>query len=124
MTLAMRANTAVIYRRALVCYSMNILSKPEAGNAPPAPFVRRPPTPAALYQRAHEGKLMIMEPKAAREPVTADFFHIESVGTHPTGLVVTGRFASGLSSMMASSVREANAAEIASHDAGAYASKV
>lgn len=102
---------------------MNILSKPEAAKAAPAPFIRRAPTPAALYERAHAGKLMIMEPKAAREPVATDFFHIESVGTHPTGLVVTGRFASGLSSMMASSVREANEAEIASHDAGAYASK-
>ncbi len=102
---------------------MNILSKPEPGNPTPVPFVRAVPTPAALYQRAHAGKLMIMEPKAAREPVAADFFHIESVGTHPTGLVVTGRFASGLSSMMASSVREANEAEIASHNADAYASK-
>jgi len=103
---------------------MNILLKPEADNATPAPFVRATPTPAALYQRAHAGKLMMMEPKAAREPVASDFFHIESVGTHPTGLVVTGRFDSGLSSMMASSVREANEAEIASHDAGAYAGRV
>ena len=102
---------------------MEILSKPEAANAAPTSIVRRAPTPAALYERAHAGKLMIMEPKAARAPVATDFFHIESVGTHPTGLVVTGRFASGISSMMASSVREANDAEIASLDAGAYANK-
>ena len=84
-----------------------------------APLVRRAPTPAALYERAHAGKLMIVEPKAAREPVAADFFHIESVGTHPTGLVVTGRFTSSgaVSSMMESSVREASEAEIASFDA-------
>lgn len=104
---------------------MNILSKPEAANATPTSIVRRAPTAAALYERAHAGKLMIMEPKAAREPVATDFFHIESVGTHPTGLVVTGRFTSGaISSMMESSVREANEAEIASRDAGAYPSKV
>ncbi len=105
---------------------MNILSKPEPGNPAPAPFVRAAPTPAALYQRAHAGKLMIMEPKAARAPVASDFFHIESVGTHPTGLVVTGRFTSSgaISSMMESSVREANEAEIASLDAGAYPGKV
>ena len=102
---------------------MNILSTPDAPNAASAPFIRRAPTPAALYERAHAGKLMIMEPKAARLPVATDFFHIESVGTHPTGLVVTGRFASGLSSMMASSVREANEGEIALHDAGDYARK-
>ncbi len=104
---------------------MNILPTPEAANATPAPFVRAAPTPAALYQRAHAGKLMIIQPQAAREPVNTDFFHIESVGTHPTGLVVTGTFvAGGISSMMASSVREANEAEIASLDAGAYSSKV
>ncbi len=82
--------------------------------APPAT-----PTPAVAYRRAHAGKLMIVQPPSGREPVASDFFHLDSVGTHPTGLLVTGIFAKGrVASMMASSVREANEAEIASLRAG------
>jgi hypothetical protein len=72
-------------------------------------------TPAAAYRRAHAGKLMIIEPKANRPPVASDLFHLDSVGSHPSGLLVTGVFAEGrIASMMASSVRDANEAEIAS----------
>ncbi len=58
---------------------------------------------------------MVIQPTTDRQPVGADFFHVESVGTHPTGLWVTGKFAGGrMESMRASTVREANSEEIAS----------
>src|SRR3954470_18797864 len=47
---------------------------------------------AAGYQRAHAGKLMVIRRSDGRTPIASDFFHIESVGTHPTGLFVTGVF--------------------------------
>ena len=68
---------------------------------------------ARTYRRAHAGKLMIIHRAEGKEPAAADFFHIESVGTHPTGLMVTGRFENArLSHMMESAVREANTSEI------------
>ena len=76
-------------------------------------------TPAQTYRRAHAGKLMVVQPTTDRQPVGADFFHVESVGTHPTGLFVTGKFAGGrIDSMRVSAVREANIEEIASLRAG------
>jgi hypothetical protein len=76
-------------------------------------------TPAQIYRRAHAGKLMVVQPTTDRQPVGTDFFHVESIGTHPTGLFVTGKFASGrLASMRASTVREASKEEIASLRAG------
>ena len=69
---------------------------------------------ARAYLRAHTGKLMIIERSEGRERSAADFFHIEDVGTHPSGLLVTGIFENQRRAhMMAASVREANAAEIA-----------
>ncbi|HEY0368089.1 MAG TPA: hypothetical protein VGC85_00700, partial [Chthoniobacterales bacterium] len=95
--------------RTAVCCAM-ITSSPKV-----APTL----TPAAAYRRAHAGKLMIIEPKVNRPPVPSDFFHVDSVGSHPSGLLVTGIFAEGrIASMMASSVREANEAEIASLRSG------
>ncbi|MEO8438957.1 MAG: hypothetical protein ABI540_01930 [Spartobacteria bacterium] len=68
---------------------------------------------ARAYSRAHEGKLMIIDRTDGRATATADFFHVESVGTHPTGLMVTGRFENDKNChMMASAVREANPSEI------------
>jgi len=76
-------------------------------------------TPAQTYSRAHAGKLMVVQPTTDRQAVGPDFFHVESVGTHPTGLFVTGKFAGGrLESMRVSTVREANEEEIASWRAG------
>ena len=76
-------------------------------------------TPAQTYSRAHAGKLMVVQPATDRQPVGADFFHVESVGTHPTGLFVTGKFAGGrIESMRVTTVREANETEIASLRAG------
>ena len=66
------------------------------------------------YRRAHAGKLMIIERSEGTERSARDFFHIEDVGTHPTGLLVTGIFDNNRRAHMpASSVREANEAEIA-----------
>ncbi|MEO7165759.1 MAG: hypothetical protein ABI787_09115 [Spartobacteria bacterium] len=85
----------------------------------PSAAARRTLTPAQTYSRAYAGKLMVIQPTTDRQPVGADFFHVESVGTHPTGLWVTGKFAGGrMESMRASAVREANSEEIASLRAG------
>ena len=66
------------------------------------------------YRRAHAGKLMIIERSEGTERSARDFFHIEDVGTHPTGLLVTGIFDNNRRAHMSvSSVREANQAEIA-----------
>ena len=68
---------------------------------------------ARTYSRAHEGKWMIVDRTDGRASATADFFQIESVGTHPTGLLVTGRFENNQRNhMMAAAVREANPTEI------------
>jgi hypothetical protein len=68
---------------------------------------------AAAYRRAHAGKLMII-PRKEREPLAQDFFYLDSVGTHPTGLIVTGLFGDATRHhMMASTVREATEREIA-----------
>jgi hypothetical protein len=68
---------------------------------------------AAAYSRAHAGKLMVIRRSDGRTPVASDFFHIESVGTHPTGLFVTGVFENDRRGhMMSSSVRDASASEI------------
>lgn len=79
-----------------------------------APPVANTTTPARAYERAHAGKLMIIQRKEGQEPATADFFQFDAVGTHPTGLIVTGVFQdSHRAHMMAAGVREASAAEIA-----------
>ena len=69
---------------------------------------------ARAYRRAYAGKLMVIERAGGTERSAGDFFHIEDVGTHPTGLLVTGLFDNNRRAhMLASSVREANEAEIA-----------
>jgi len=74
-------------------------------------------TPARVYYRAHAGKLMVVEPKSGRELSSSDFFRLEEVGTHPTGLFVTGLFDNAQRHhMMASVVRDASPDEIAWHD--------
>ena len=74
-------------------------------------------TPARAYRRAHAGKLMVVEPTSGRELSASDFFHLDDVGTHPTGLFVTGLFDNARRNhMMASNVRDATEDEIAWHD--------
>ena len=70
--------------------------------------------PARVYRRAHAGQLMIVEPKQGKELTVSDFFRFDDVGTHPTGLIVTGIFQDmRRAHMMATGVRTANAAEVA-----------
>ena len=79
---------------------------------PPAPATEQ--LDARAYRRAHAGKLMIIDRSDGKERSARDFFHLEDVGTHPTGLLVTGIFENHRRAhMLASAVREANAAEIA-----------
>ena len=74
-------------------------------------------TPARAYRRAHAGKLMVVEPRSGRELSSGDFFRLEDVSTHPTGLFVTGLFDNARRNhMMASAVRDASSDEIAWHD--------
>jgi len=73
-------------------------------------------TPARAYRRAHAGKLMVVEPKSGRQISTCDFFRLEDVGTHPTGLFVTGLFDNARRDhMLATAVRDASPDEIAWH---------
>ncbi len=66
------------------------------------------------YQRAHSGKLMRITREEGRARDLADFFQFDSVGTHPTGLYVTGIFADGHRGHMRTSlVRDASEGEIA-----------
>ena len=74
-------------------------------------------TPARAYRRAHEGKLMVVESKSGRDLSTGDFFRLDDVGTHPTGLFVTGIFENPRRNhMLASAVRDATPDEIAWHE--------
>ena len=84
-------------------------------------LITDPPKPqessARAYFRVHAGKLMIVVPRSGRELAASDFFHLDEVGTHPTGLLVTGIFQDARRHhMMASAVRDASPAEIAWHD--------
>jgi hypothetical protein len=80
----------------------------------PPDFALPPQVDAVTYRRAHAGKLMIISRAEAREPALSDFFHFDSVGTHPTGLFVTGIFDDDRREhMKASLVRIASEAEIA-----------
>ena len=73
-------------------------------------------TPARAYYRAHAGKLMVCESKTGRELSSGDFFRLDEVGTHPTGLFVTGIFDNGRRNhMISSAVRDASPDEIAWH---------
>jgi hypothetical protein len=65
------------------------------------------------YERAYSGKIMIIQRGDGTPLVTSDFFELDGVGTHPTGLIVTGLFENGRRShMMATAVRVASKAEV------------
>lgn len=69
---------------------------------------------ARAYHRAHNGKLMIIQRTAERERSIDDFFYFDAVGTHPTGLLVTGMFENNRRKhMRAEMVRDAREEEIA-----------
>ena len=82
-----------------------------------SPPVISPQLGANEYKRIHAGKLMVIVREEGRVLVKEDFFHFDSVGTHPSGLVVTGIFANERRGhMMASAVRDANETESAWHE--------
>jgi hypothetical protein len=84
---------------------------------PSSQLARPNETPARAYFRVHAGKLMVCEAREGRDLSATDFFRLEQVGTHPTGLLVTGIFDSGRRHhMIDSAVRDATADEVAWHD--------
>jgi hypothetical protein len=71
---------------------------------------------AGQYRRAHRGKLMTIRREEGRKLSSDDFFYFDDVGTHPTGLMVTGIFANKIRRhMQATIVRDTTLAEIAQH---------
>ena len=40
----------------------------------------------------HRGKIMVLQKAEGVAPLSTDFFTVESVGTHPTGLIITAVF--------------------------------
>ena len=79
----------------------------------PLPDPSAPNLTARDYERAYLGKVMIIQRNDATPLAMSDFFELEAVGTHPTGLIVTGLFDNGRRShMMATVVRVANKKEI------------
>jgi hypothetical protein len=80
----------------------------------PLPDASAPTLTARDYERAYLGKVMIIHRNDVTPLAPSDFFELEAVGTHPTGLIVTGLFENGRRShMMATAVRVANKKEIA-----------
>lgn len=68
---------------------------------------------AGEYRRAHRGKLMTIRREEGRQPSSDDFFYFDDVGTHPTGLMVTGIFSDKTRRHLAATrVRDASATEI------------
>jgi hypothetical protein len=85
----------------------------------PLPAASAEKITARDYERAYAGKVMIIQRNDGTPLLTSDFFELEAVGTHPTGLIVTGLFEDGRRShMMATAVRAANRAEIDWRSAG------
>jgi hypothetical protein len=85
----------------------------------PVPLPSAEKITARDYERTHAGKVMIIQRNDGTPLVTSDFFELDGVGTHPTGLIVTGLFEGGRRShMMATAVRVANPAEIEWQRAG------
>lgn len=60
----------------------------------PQPTAAIPSPPPALpisardYGHAFSGKVMVIDRKKDTPLVTSDFFELDGVGTHPTGLIV------------------------------------
>jgi hypothetical protein len=47
---------------------------------------------AKEYMLEHRGKIMVLQKAEGVAPQTTDFFTVESVGTHPSGLIITAVF--------------------------------
>ena len=79
------------------------------------PEIESPETRTAQdYYRDHRGKVMVVRGKEGQGLEDRDFFLVESVGTLPTGLLVTGLFDHNRRERLRShSVRLATQGEIA-----------
>ena len=49
-------------------------------------------TNAREYMMEHRGKVMVLHKTEGQPFRSEDFFLVESVGSHPTGLIITGIF--------------------------------
>jgi hypothetical protein len=79
----------------------------------PSPLPAAQQISARDYGHAFSGRVMVIDRKKDTPLATSDFFELDGVGTHPTGLIVTGLFENGRRShMMASAVRVATRDEI------------
>jgi hypothetical protein len=47
---------------------------------------------AREYLYKHRGKVMVVQRVEGQPPRNEDFFQVESVGSHPSGLIITGVF--------------------------------
>ena len=47
---------------------------------------------AKEYMLEHRGKVMVLQKAEGIVPQSTDFFTVESVGTHPSGLIITAVF--------------------------------
>jgi hypothetical protein len=93
--------------------SIPLARAPHALPEIPVPAAAAEKITARDYKRAYAGKVMIIQRNGDSPLVTGDFFELEGVGTHPTGLIVTGLFEGGRRShMMATAVRAANPEEV------------
>ena len=76
------------------------------------------PATAREYMLEHRGKMMVLQKAEGQIPGAGDFFLVESVGSHPSGLVITGVFEHNRRQRLRpSEMRPATEWEIASHKA-------
>ena len=73
---------------------------------------------AKQYMAAHRDKIMVLQKAEGVAPQSTDFFKVESVGTHPSGLIITAVFEHNRRQRLRpAEVREATELEIAAHKA-------
>ncbi len=73
---------------------------------------------AKQYMTEHRGKIMVLQKAEGVAPLSTDFFTVESVGTHPSGLIVTAVFEHNRRQRLRpAEIRRATESEIASQKA-------
>jgi hypothetical protein len=74
---------------------------------------------AKEYMTEHRGKIMVLQRAEGMVPQSTDFFTVESVGTHPSGLIITAVFEHNRRQRLRpAEVREATESEIAAQKVG------
>jgi hypothetical protein len=85
-------------------------------NPTPPDEVPEPPN-AKGYMLEHRGKVMVLQRAEGVAPQSTDFCTVESVGSHPSGLVITALFAhSRRQRLRPAEIRRATESEIASQN--------